>query len=467
MGKEVAFGIRCDTKAGDNIEITDDIRSFLVDAYLSVGEEGKALGAWKAIHKESAALTIVDKFISRRKLAEASNILEEIVSVSKPVPEVHLVTKLAIIYAYREMSGKGFEILNQFPVTSQSKSIIEITKAEILAFAGRYEEALSILHTLREDETIGLRPQIIELECYYALEKDEMLLEKSSLILQKLSPGEQVDTSKVLTLRILSQIRMGLYKNAEKEIELLSKIDTRDLGPAILTVLFHDAQRQLKECEASNQVLGKVLSSVSTETEMTRPQLLDDVPLSAWKIADELAMHRNPEVSVQRAKVEFKAGNFQQSLRLYKEMDESRTDPGYKLGMVECYLNLNEEEEANCIFEGIQLPMVTEKEVARYFEVLVRLRRNKQALYAGLSLFADFRETKAVYCYDGKPAVEYGSLPSDAMAYFAAQVLVIRTDALQTSLRNRLGEKSLVQNYYGQSLAFFPLSLEEGILKRP
>lgn len=379
-------------KGGDNIEATDDIRSFLVDAYLSVGEEGKAIGTWKAIHKESdtwrtAALAIVDKFLSRKKLTEASHILEEIVSVDKSVPEVHLVTKLAIIYAYREMPGKGIEILNQFPVTSQSKSLIEITKAEILAFAGRYEEALLILHTLREDETIGLRPHIIELECYYALEKDEMLLEKSSLILQKLSSGEQVDTSKVLTLRILSQIRMGLYKNAEKEIELLSKIDTRDLGPPILTVLFHDAQRQLKECEASNQVLGKVLSSVSTETEMVRPQLLDDVPLSAWKIADELTMHRNPEVSVQRAKAEFKAGNFQQSLRLYNELDENRTDPGYKLGMVECYLNLNEEEEANRVFEGIQLPNLPEKEIARYSEVLVKLKRNKQALYAVLSLF--------------------------------------------------------------------------------
>jgi endoglucanase len=53
------------------------------------------------------------------------------------------------------------------------------------------------------------------------------------------------------------------------------------------------------------------------------------------------------------------------------------------------------------------------------------------------------------------------------MAYFAAQVLGIRAEALQTSLRNRLGEKSLVQNYYGQSLAFFPLALEECILKRP
>ncbi len=80
---------------------------------------------------------------------------------------------------------------------------------------------------------------------------------------------------------------------------------------------------------------------------------------------------------------------------------------------------------------------------------------------------ADFKETKAVYCYDGKPAVGYGSLPADAMAYFAAQVLGFKAEALQTSLRNRLGEKSLVQNYYGQSLAFFPLALEGGILKRP
>lgn len=157
-------------KGGDNIEVTDDIRSFLVDAYLSVGEEGKALDVWKAIHKESdtwrtAALTIVDKFLSQKKLTEASNILKEIVSVGKPVPEVHLVAKLAIVYAHREMPGKGFEILNQFPVTSQSKSIIEITKAEILAFAGRYEEALSILYTLQVDREIGIRPQIIELEC--------------------------------------------------------------------------------------------------------------------------------------------------------------------------------------------------------------------------------------------------------------------------------------------------------------
>lgn len=381
-------------EGGDKIEITDDIRTILVDAYLSVGEEEKALKIWKAIHKESdtwrtAALRIVDKFLSRSKLTEASNILEEIVSVSKPVPEVHLLTKLAIICAYRGMPGKGFEILNQFPVSSESKPIIDIAKAEILALTGRYEDALSILHTMEGDRGIGLRPQILELECYYALEKDEMLLEKSTMILQKLSTVEQVDTSKVLILRVLSQIRMELYEEAEKEIELLSKIDKKDFGPAILTVLLYDAKRQVDEYEKATQVLGKVLSELSTETEMVRPQLLDDVPLSAWKIADEMAMHRNQEISAQRAKAEFKAGNFQQSLSLYKELYEKNKDQKYKLGMVECYLNLNEEVEANKVFDEIQIPNLPEKEMERYFEASVKLKKNKQVLYAGLPLLSE------------------------------------------------------------------------------
>lgn len=379
---------------GDKIEITDDIRSILVDAYLSVGEEEKADEVWKTIRRDSdawraASLLIVDKFLSRRKLTEACELLEEIVSVSRPAPDVRLAVKLAIIYTYREMPRKGFEVLDQFPVSSESKPIIDIAKAEIFALTGRYEDALSILHTLEGDKEIGLRPRIIELECYYALEKDEMLLEKSTMILQKLSPGELVDTSKVLTLRVLSQIRMGLYEEAEKEIELLSKIDNKDFGPAILTVLLYDAKRQSDEYDKANQVLGKLLSEYSTETEMVRPQLLDDVPLSAWKAADAVAMHRNQEVTAQCAMAEFKAGNFQQSLNLYKELDEKNKDPKYKLGMVECYLNLNEEEEANKVFEEIQIPNLPEKEIARYFEAAIKLKKNKQVLHAGLSLFPE------------------------------------------------------------------------------
>lgn len=79
----------------------------------------------------------------------------------------------------------------------------------------------------------------------------------------------------------------------------------------------------------------------------------------------------------------------------------------------------------------------------------------------------DFKELKAVYSYDGRPAVEYGSLPADAMACFAAQALNIKADTVKASLKNKLSENALVQNYYGQSLAFFPLAFEGGILKRP
>ncbi|KAB2833294.1 MAG: hypothetical protein F9K48_08740 [Candidatus Brocadia sp.] len=83
------------------------------------------------------------------------------------------------------------------------------------------------------------------------------------------------------------------------------------------------------------------------------------------------------------------------------------------------------------------------------------------------STSADFKEVKAVYSYDGRSAMEYGSLPADAMACFAAQALNIKTNKVKATLKNKLGEKSLTQNYYGQSLAFFPLAFEGGILKRP
>lgn len=80
---------------------------------------------------------------------------------------------------------------------------------------------------------------------------------------------------------------------------------------------------------------------------------------------------------------------------------------------------------------------------------------------------SDFGEIKAVYYYTGEPAVEYGSLPADAMAYFMTLVINTKADNLSVSFKNKLYEKSLILNYYGQSLAFFPLAFEEGILKKP
>ncbi len=79
---------------------------------------------------------------------------------------------------------------------------------------------------------------------------------------------------------------------------------------------------------------------------------------------------------------------------------------------------------------------------------------------------ADTGEIRAVYRYTGVPAVEYSSLPADAMACFMAQILNSAADKIRASLKNKLSEKSFILNYYGQSLAFFPLAHEAGILKR-
>ncbi|KAB2832913.1 MAG: tetratricopeptide repeat protein, partial [Candidatus Brocadia sp.] len=378
----------------DKIEMNDDTRALLVNAHLSVGEQEKAIEIWKTISRESAtwrasALMIVDKFLSQRKLAAAADILGKIVSGSKPAPEAHLLAKLAILYTYREMPGKGFEILNQFSVSPQSEPIFEAAKAEILSLTGRYDDALSIIHTLEGDKEIGLRLHMLELECFYALEKDGMLLEKSSALLQKLSRGEMADKAKILTLRILSQIRIGQYEEARTEIELLSKSNEKDPGPAILTALLLAAERQLEAHEKAKQVLGMVLSGLTAEIEMVRPQLLDAVPLSSWKIADDVAMHHNQEVCTQRAKAEYKAGNYQQSLTLYTELEKEKKDPIYKLGMVECFLGMNNQEEANNIFHQIPLPGLPEKETARYCEALVTLEKGKEELSVGLSLFPE------------------------------------------------------------------------------
>ena len=386
------------TKA-DKIEITDDIRTILVDAYLSTGEDEKAMEVWGMISKESddwrkATLRVVDKFLSRRELATASNILKKVLSTDMPAHEAHLVTKAAIIYASREMPGMGLKVLDQFPASLQTKPIFDMARAEIFSLAGRYEDALSILHTLQEVKEIGLRPRIIELECYYALEMDETLLEKSPLVLERLSHEELIDKAKVLTLRILSNIRMGQYEKAKEEIELLSNLTKQDAGPAILALLVYEAGRQLNEYEASIQVLGRVLSEFSMSQGMIRPQLIEDIPPAAWRVADELSGHQNEEVIAQLARAELKAENFQTSLQLYGELYERDKDAKYKLGMVEYYLSLNETEKASQLFDDIQILTLPESDIARYLEAMVRIGRDKQKIYIGLSLLPeDITET--------------------------------------------------------------------------
>ncbi|KKO18738.1 MAG: glycosyl hydrolase family 8 [Candidatus Brocadia sp.] len=74
---------------------------------------------------------------------------------------------------------------------------------------------------------------------------------------------------------------------------------------------------------------------------------------------------------------------------------------------------------------------------------------------------------KAVYQYTGEPTVEYGSLAADAMSYFLAQLMAAESDTIRASFKNRLTDESFMQNYYGQSMSFYPLALERGILKKP
>ncbi len=117
-------------------------------------------------------------------------------------------------------------------------------------------------------------------------------------------------------------------------------------------------------------------------------------------------------------------------------------------------------------WESVRVPMRVGLDMLWYRteEANKVLEKIYQALQASIP---DLGEIKAVYRYTGEPAVEYGSLPASAMTYFAAQIVNIKADTVKESLINRLGEESLVQNYYGQSLAFFPLAREEGVLKKP
>ena len=378
----------------DKFKLTDDIRSVLAEAYLSLGQEKKAFEIWKSIDIDSifwriTLLKIVDKFLSRNNLIDSSDILEKALSDTDNKQEVYLVSKLAVVYTYQQMPEKGLELLNQFPVSHNTQQhVIDVSKAEILSLTGRYGEALSLLSTLKlnEGEEIGLRDRLVELECYYALEEDEKLLEKSSLILRKIYNVDLFDKAKVLILQTLSQIRMGQYEESEEGIELLSEMQKEDLSPIILTILLNEERRSLKEKEKSIKVLGRLLSKYSPLTEIVRPKLFEHIPLSAWKIADEFAKHLNEEVTLELAKAELNAGNFQMSLKLFEELYEKSKDTKYKLGMLECYLNLQNETKIVELFDEIQILELPRAEFVRYLDVLVKAISNKENFYVKLSL---------------------------------------------------------------------------------
>ena len=87
--------------------------------------------------------------------------------------------------------------------------------------------------------------------------------------------------------------------------------------------------------------------------------------------------------------------------------------------------------------------------------------------YALQTSNSDLWGTKAVYCYTGEPAVEYDSLAATAMACFTAQVSNFKKNKLKTLLVNMLNEESSILDYYGQSLVFYSLALEGGVLGKP
>lgn len=117
-------------------------------------------------------------------------------------------------------------------------------------------------------------------------------------------------------------------------------------------------------------------------------------------------------------------------------------------------------------WEAVRVPMRAGLDMLWYGsdEAKKVLEKVYRALQISIS---DVGDIKAVYRYTGEPVVEYGSLPASAMTYFAAKIGNIKADTVKASFRNNLSEESLMLNYYGQSLAFFPLALEENMLKKP
>lgn len=117
-------------------------------------------------------------------------------------------------------------------------------------------------------------------------------------------------------------------------------------------------------------------------------------------------------------------------------------------------------------WEAVRVPMRIGLDMLWYKteEEIKVLKKIHQFLQASI---AQAGEIKAVYHYTGEPAVEYGSLAADAMAYFIVQLMDIESNTIKTSFKNQLTEKSFIQNYYAQSMAFYPLALERGIMKKP
>jgi len=377
----------------EKVKMTDENRPFFVEAYLGLGEIENALEVWDEMDVNAkdwskSLLTIVDKYMARGKLEEATNLLKKVLATKKK--DIHLTERLAINYLYSEMPEKGFEVIGQFQRTPETQLGIDLTRAELFALLKNYEESLSLLQTIDVSKEEGNRAEMVELECYYGLEKDEQLVEKAAAYIQKLPEDDVIDKAKMLTMSILSRMRIGQYKESEKEIEILEGIVPDAYDPAILRVLLKNAGRQLTEHDESIRTLGEKLAGYSKEAAMVRPQLLADEMLydqskilairilDAWRIADELEKHKNTEIKYQRARAEYKAGNYQQSFDIYKELYEEEKIDQYKMGMAECMLDYGDNNRASELFDEIQMLSLPLKDISRYFESMIRLQKDEE-----------------------------------------------------------------------------------------
>ena len=406
----------------DKIEMSDDRRDFMVEMYLSLEETEKALCLWRGMEVASerwgkTLFTIVNTLTANKKREAAVQVLKQALEMDGA--NSLIAGELSLQYAFMNMPEKGMEILRQFENTPETRRAVNIVKAGLFSLVKNYETALSMLQTFEQNTGNDYKAQLIELECYYGLEDYEALIEKSDSLLQKWGEDESFPKSRVSALRILSQIKAGLHREAEREIgvlfgtqkekyraamlsvllyaykgvELLAALENADYGSAVFSISLFASSGQMEEHYQSIQALGESLAESSSWSDTMPQQFFEDElffdaskvtairMLHAWKIADELSGHNNADITEQLAMAEYRAGNFQEALELYEQLYRIREDASYKLGMIECFMAMNNKKKAKEVCDEIQLSNLPRQEIPRYLENVVKCGIEREAFY--------------------------------------------------------------------------------------
>ncbi|MCZ7622288.1 MAG: tetratricopeptide repeat protein [Candidatus Kuenenia sp.] len=406
----------------DKIEMSDDRRDFLVEMYLSLEETEKALCLWRGMEVASerwrkTLFAIVNTLTANKKREAAVQVLKQALEMDGA--NSLIAGELSLQYASMDMPENGMEILRQFENTPETSSALNIAKAGLFSIVKNYETALSMLQAFEQNTGNDYKAQLIELECYYGLEDYEALIEKSASLLQKWGADESFPKSRVSALRILSQIKVGLHREAEREIgvlletqkekytaamlsvllyaykgvELLAALENADYGSAVFSISLFASSGQMEEHYQSIQALGASLAESSSWFDTMPQQFFEDElffdaskvtalrMLHAWKIADELSGHNNADITEQLAMAEYRAGNFQEALEVYEQLYCMREDASYKLGMMECFMAMNNKKKAKEVCDEIQLSNLPRQEMPRYLENVVKCGIEREAFY--------------------------------------------------------------------------------------